>query len=97
MSDDIPSSLKLRVYSFQRVIADDYVQDVTIPGLEGYLGIHPGHRPMVVAVGKGSLSYRIAGREKKYLVEGGYAEISPEEVLVFTTESEEDEYSPDER
>lgn len=96
MSADIPSSLKLRVYSFQRVIVDDFVQNVTIPGLDGYLGIHPGHRAMVLAVGKGFLSYHISGRAKKYFVEGGYAEVSPAGVLVFTAESEEDEYSPDE-
>ena len=95
MSDGIPSSLKLRVYSFKRVLVDDFVQEVTIPGLDGYLGVFPGHRPMVLALGKGNLSYRISGREKKYLVKGGYAEIAPEEVLVFTAESEEDEYSPD--
>ncbi|MFO7865410.1 MAG: hypothetical protein R6V02_01170 [Candidatus Aminicenantes bacterium] len=96
MSGEIPSSLKLRVYSFQRVMVDDHVQEVTIPGLDGYFGIFPGHRPMVLALGKGRFSYRISGREKTHLVEGGYAEISPEDVLVFTAESEEDEYSPDE-
>jgi len=96
MSDDIPSSMKLRVYSFQRVIADEHVQNVAIPSLEGYVGIYPGHRAMVLAVGKGSLSYEISGREKRFQIEGGYAEISPDEVLVFTAESEEDEYSPDE-
>jgi F0F1-type ATP synthase epsilon subunit len=30
------------------------VQEVSLPSLEGYLGILPGHRPLVLALGEGS-------------------------------------------
>lgn len=70
--------------STQRLLTDEDVQEVSLPSLEGYVGILPGHRPLFLALGKGNISYQRRGKEESLSVQGGYAEILPERVLVFT-------------
>lgn len=91
MSRDIPSSLRLRVITSRSVLADTDVQEVTIPGLEGCLGILPGHRPLFTALGTGPVTYRSGARAASFQVRGGYAEVGPELVVVFAELSEDEE------
>jgi F-type H+-transporting ATPase subunit epsilon len=58
------------------------------------MGILPGHRPLFVAVGRGRLSFRIAEKEREISIQGGYAEILPERVIVFTEMMEHDSEQP---
>jgi len=89
MSEALPSSLKLRVITSHEVLVDDEVEEVFLPSLEGYLGILPGHRDLLVALGKGAIEYRKAQSKKHVAVNGGYARVKAESVLVFT-DSDED-------
>jgi F-type H+-transporting ATPase subunit epsilon len=90
MSEALPSSLKLRVITSHEVLVDDEVDEVTIPSLEGYLGILPGHRSLLVALGEGKIEYRKAQSMKHVVVDGGYARVQPESVLVFTEPGEDE-------
>jgi len=90
MTNSLPSSIRLKVISPRKVLVDEEVQEVSLPSLEGYVGILPGHRPLLLALGEGDITYRLAGREESLTVRGGFAEVLPEKVLVFT-ESVEDE------
>jgi len=93
MSDEIPSSMKLRLVSLDKLLFDGQVEEVTLPGLDGYLGILPGHRPLFVALGEGELTFQRAGRKRDFKVRGGYAEVTQESVLVFVNPGkEENEY-----
>ncbi len=92
MSEALPSSLKLRVITSREVLVDEQVKEVSIPSLEGYLGILPGHRNLLIALGKGVIEYRNSQSKKHLAVKGGYASVQPESVLVFT-DSDEDELS----
>ncbi|MDD8026271.1 MAG: ATP synthase F1 subunit epsilon [Acidobacteriota bacterium] len=83
MSD--PSDrLRLRVVTPRRSLVDADVESVSLPGIDGQIGILPGHRPMMSALGRGAIEYRYGGRDESHEVEGGYAEIHPNRVLVFT-------------
>jgi F-type H+-transporting ATPase subunit epsilon len=84
MSETLPSILQLRIFTSREQLADVEVQDVTLPSLEGYVGIFPGHRPLLLALGEGELSYRAPSKQESFSVRGGYAQISPDRVLVFT-------------
>jgi len=83
MSDGIPPFMKLKVISAHRLLFDGQVDGVTLPGLDGYLGILPGHRPLFMALGEGKLTFKKSGRQRNYPVQGGYAEVTQESVLVF--------------
>lgn len=94
MSLSIPSSLHLRVITSERLLVESDVDMVMLPGLDGYLGILPGHRPLVTALGSGKLIYRWAKKEAAIPVQGGYAEIQPNGVLVFTELGQDEDLSP---
>ena len=64
------------------------VQWIEMPGKEGYLGILPGHAPLITELGIGVLTYR-NGTETQYLtVIQGYAEVLPDRVIVLAELSE---------
>ncbi len=84
MSEGLPKSLWLKVITPRKLVVDDKVEEVSLPSLEGYLGILPGHRPLFVAVGRGRLTFRTAEKKREISIQGGYAEILPEKVIVFT-------------
>lgn len=94
MTNNLPSSLRLKVISSRNLLVDEEVQEVSLPSLEGYLGILPGHRPLVLALGEGEITYHLAGKEEGLSVQGGYAEVLPEEVLVFTESIEDENQQP---
>ena len=53
------------------------------PAAAGELGVLPGHLPMIVQLGYGSLRYKVNGKEEEFAVLGGLAEILREGVNVF--------------
>ena len=87
---DIPKSLRLRVITPTELLLDEEVQEATLPGLDGELGILPGHLPVVIALGTGTLQYIHGTKEDSTEIHGGYAEIQPDSVLVFTDAPEKD-------
>jgi F-type H+-transporting ATPase subunit epsilon len=84
MSRSDPSRLALKIITPQRLLVDAEVDAVSLPGLDGEIGVLPGHRPLITSLGPGALSYRLEGRDESLPVGGGHAEIRPESVLVFT-------------
>jgi F-type H+-transporting ATPase subunit epsilon len=84
----LPEAIELQVVTPARHILQENVQAVEIPGKEGYLGILPGHAPLLTELGIGILSYR-KGPETRYLtVIHGYAEVLPDRVIVLAELSE---------
>jgi F-type H+-transporting ATPase subunit epsilon len=91
MSQNVRTLLRLRVITSQSLLADIDVDEVSIPSLEGYLGILPGHRPLFTALGTGLVTYRSGDTGESFPVRGGYAEVGPELVVVFAELSEDEE------
>ena len=91
MSGELPSSLRFRFIASGSLLADLDVDEVSIPGVEGYLGILPGHRGLFTALGPGLVTFRTGQRAESFLVRGGYAEVGPELVVVFAELSEDEE------
>ena len=95
MSEGRSDSLKLRVITPDRILVDEEVHEVNLPGLDGCLGILPGHSPLLVTLGDGNITFRISNKEQKFGVSGGYAEVHAGSIQVFTrikdNEQESDE------
>ena len=85
----LPESLTLKVVTPERQVLDEAgVSEVQLPGAQGYLGILPGHAPLLTELGIGELSYR-KGKEVYYTaVIRGYAEVLPDRVSVLAEVSE---------
>lgn len=84
MSADTAGRLHLRVVTPRRLLVDVEAHEVQLPSLEGQIGILPGHQPLLVALGRGPLSYRKGSGGESFEVQGGQAHILPDRVLVFT-------------
>lgn len=84
MSGTASATLALKVVTPRRLLVEADVTRVNLPGLDGELGILPGHRPLVAALGSGELTYGLDGRDETWTVRGGHAEIRSGSVLVFT-------------
>ena len=95
MSEGIPVFLKLKVITPDQLLINEEAHEVGLPGLDGCLGILPGHSPLLVTLGKGDLTYLISNKEKRVSVSGGCAEVYPDRINVFTkikdNEQESDE------
>ncbi len=90
MSQDLPALLKLKVISPTDLLVDEEVLEVSLPSLEGYLGILPGHRPLFVALGQGLLIYKRSNKQSELPVQRGYAEILPDRVFVFIEKAKDE-------
>jgi F-type H+-transporting ATPase subunit epsilon len=77
-------TLILKVVTPTRLLVDAEVEEVQLPTIDGLIGVMPGHRPLIAAIGRGTLSYRQGPDGESFSVEGGTAEIQPDRVLVFT-------------
>lgn len=87
----LPDSIELQVVTPERHVLQKTVKSVEIPGKEGYLGVLPGHAPLITELGIGILTYR-SDTETRYLaVVDGYAEVLPDRVIVLAEVSERGE------
>jgi len=77
------NKLRLSVVTPERKILEDEVDEVVLPGSEGYLGVLPGHTPLLTSLNMGELSYRKGGAWKRSFVAWGFAEVLPVEVSVL--------------
>ena len=79
----IPAHLQLQIVSADRSLVNEQVDEVQIPGADGYLGILPGHTPLLATLQVGTLWYR-QGQEKHYLALAfGFAEVQPDRVTIL--------------
>jgi F-type H+-transporting ATPase subunit epsilon len=87
----LPTRLTLEVVTPERLLVSEQVEEVQLPGAEGYFGVLPGHTPMLATLQVGELWYRI-GQEKRYLaVAFGFAEVLPDRVTVLAQIAERPE------
>jgi len=79
----LPTKIQLQIVSADRSLVNETVDEVEIPGSEGYFGVLPGHTPMLALLGAGELWYR-QGTEKHYLsMAFGFAEVQPDQVTIL--------------
>jgi len=84
----LPEKIELEVVTPERHVLSESVQSLEMPGKDGYLGILPGHAPLITELGIGILTYH-KGTEVRYLtVIRGYAEVLPDRVIVLAELSE---------
>ena len=79
----LPTHLTLQIVTPDRSVVTEQVDEVEIPGAEGYFGVLPGHTPLLATLTVGELWYR-KGSEKFYLsIAFGFAEVLPDRVTIL--------------
>ncbi len=79
----LPTHIDLQIVTPERPIVQAQVDEVQIPGAEGYFGVLPGHTPLLASLAVGELWFR-QGAEKTYLsIAFGFAEVLPDRVTIL--------------
>ena len=75
--------IQLEVITPERSVLRETVDSVTVPGLNGELGILPGHTPLISHLRTGILSYTDGGTTERLHVSGGFVEVNNDRVTVL--------------
>ncbi len=87
----LPTHLTLEIVTPDRSVVTERVDEVEIPGAEGYFGVLPGHTPLLATLAVGELWYR-KGAEKVYVsIAFGFAEVLPDRVTILAELAERPE------
>lgn len=84
-------TIQLEIVTPERLVVNDTVADVTIPGKSGYLGVLPGHAPLITELAVGEIAYRTGAETRRLAVAWGFAEVLPEKVTILAETAEKAE------
>ncbi|HZR63719.1 MAG TPA: F0F1 ATP synthase subunit epsilon [Terriglobales bacterium] len=79
----MPDTFQLEIVTPEKLVVRDQAEEAQIPGLNGYLGILPGHAPLITELGAGEISYRSGGQLHRFSTAWGFAEVLPDKVTVL--------------
>jgi F-type H+-transporting ATPase subunit epsilon len=81
-------SFQLEIVTPEKMVVKDTAEEIQIPGKDGYLGIRPGHAPLITELAVGEITY-IKNRQIHYLaVAWGFAEVLPDKVTILAETAE---------
>src|SRR5215203_2582345 len=84
----LPKHIQLQIVSADRSLVNEEVDEVEIPGADGYFGVLPGHTPLLALLGAGELWYR-QGQDIHYMnLAMGFGEIQPDRVTILAESAE---------
>jgi F-type H+-transporting ATPase subunit epsilon len=81
-------ALDLQLVTPERELVHEHVDEVQVPGKDGYLGILPGHAALLGELGHGVLTYRADGHQRQLTVHGGFLEVLDDHVRVLADAAE---------
>jgi len=87
----VADRLTLEIATPTRQVVAETVDEIVIPGSEGYFGVLPGHVAFLTTLGIGELMYRIGSDEHYLAVAGGFAEVRNDKVIVLADTAERPE------
>jgi len=81
------ATLSFELVSPERLVFAGDVSEVIVPGSEGEFGVLAGHAPFIGTLKAGILTIREGGRDRRYFVRGGFAEVNPAGLTILAEEA----------
>jgi F-type H+-transporting ATPase subunit epsilon len=85
-------TFQLEIVTPEKKVVDTTAQEVQIPGKNGYLGILPGHAPLITELAVGEITFRDSSgsnsNEQRLAVALGFAEVLPDKVTILAESAE---------
>jgi len=81
-------TFQLEIVTPEKKVVETPAAEVQIPGKNGYLGILPGHAPLITELSVGEITYRDGGEEQRLAVAWGFAEVLPDKVTILAETAE---------
>jgi len=84
----LPTQLRLQIVSAEKALVNEVVDEVEIPGADGYFGVLPGHTPLLALLGAGEMWYRRGSEVHHLVLAFGFAEVQPDTVTILAQTAE---------
>jgi len=84
-------TFELEIVTPEKLVVKDAAEEMQIPGKNGYLGILPGHAPLITELSVGQISYRNGNETHHLCVAWGFAEVLPDKVTILAETAERGE------
>jgi len=84
----MPEMLELEVATPERLLVREQVAEVQLPALDGYIGILPGHAPLLSELTTGYMHYTAGARRWYLAIHGGFVEVAGDRVRVLADVAE---------
>jgi F-type H+-transporting ATPase subunit epsilon len=84
----LPTELQLQIVSADKSLVNETVDEVEIPGADGYFGVLPGHTPLLALLGAGEMWYRRGATTHHLVIAFGFAEVQPDTVTILAQTAE---------
>ena len=84
----LPENIHLEIVTPEKQLFSGAVDSVTVPSTIGYLGILPGHAPLLAELGIGEIGYKMGDRTDYLFCSWGFVEVLPDRVVVLAQEAE---------
>ena len=81
-------TFQLEIVTPEKKVVDAPAEEAQIPGKNGYLGILPGHAPLITELSVGEITFRSGGEQQQLAVAWGFAEVLPNKVTVLAETAE---------
>ena len=81
-------SFALKIVTPERLVVETAAEELQIPGKKGYLGILPGHAPLITELAVGEITYRSGAKTESVAVAWGFAEVLPDKVTILAETAE---------
>jgi F-type H+-transporting ATPase subunit epsilon len=82
-------TIRCEIVSQDRIVYQDEVDIVVLPGIEGVMGILPNHAPVLSVLQFGVITVRKQNEEHFFTVAGGLAEVQPDQVTILADAAED--------
>jgi F-type H+-transporting ATPase subunit epsilon len=76
-------TFQLEIVTPEKMVVRDTAEEAQIPATTGYIGVLPGHAPLITELGAGEISYRSGGQLHRFATAWGFAEVLPDKVTVL--------------
>jgi F-type H+-transporting ATPase subunit epsilon len=81
-------TFQLEIVTPEKMVVNESAEEAQIPGKQGYLGILPGHAPLITELAVGEITYRAGGTTHHLAVAWGFAEVLPDKVTILAETAE---------
>src|SRR5882724_10916209 len=81
-------TIQLEIVTPERLVVNEAAEYIEIPGKTGYLGVLPGHAPLITELAVGEITYRTGGQLKRLAVAWGFAEVLQTKVTTLAETAE---------
>jgi F-type H+-transporting ATPase subunit epsilon len=81
-------AFELEVATPERLLVQERASEAQIPVKDGFIGVLPGHAPLLAELSTGVLSYVSSGQTRYLSIHGGFVEVLPEQMRVLADTAE---------